>query len=95
MILPRASLHPLLSSFLKQKTLNSEGNCEAEVSLSLPLVWWDFGVLGSTLMGSAPRGLPSSPWMMGSQEDNSDLYLTLGGTKEFPFASRNTEIDGQ
>lgn len=32
---------------------------------------------------------------MGSEEDNSDLYLTLGGTKEFPFARRNTEIDGQ
>lgn len=33
--------------------------------------------------------------MMGSQEDNSDVYLTLGGTKEFPFARRSTEIDGQ
>lgn len=33
--------------------------------------------------------------MMGSKDDNSDPYLTLGGTKEFPFAHRNTEIYGQ
>lgn len=63
--------------------------------LSLPLVWWDSGMLSSTLWAQHPEASPRSPWMMGIEEDNSDLYLTLGGTKEFPFARRNTEIDGQ
>lgn len=88
MILPRASLHPLLSSFLKKKSLNSEGNCEAEVRLSLPLVWWDFGMLGSPLTGSAPRGLPTLTMDDGQPRRQQWSVLNIRWHKRVSFCSQ-------
>lgn len=67
MIIPRASFHPLLSSFFNN-SLNSEDNlicdCEAEVSFpALGLVGlWDAEhpqPPRSAQLRSAPRGLPT------------------------------------
>lgn len=93
------SFHPLLSSFLNN-FLRSEDNltrnCAAEASLhARSLVeLWD---AEHPQLGPAPRGLPMHPMCngQGREEDNSDRYLTLGGTKEFPFAPRNAETHGQ
>lgn len=101
MIIPRASFHPLLSSvfcFFFNNFLNSEDNliCDCDAEVSLPTL----GLVGLWMLSipsraQHPKASPRTPSMMGSKEDNSDLYLTLGGTKEFPFARRNTEIHGQ